>query len=139
MSNNSSQHRHGMKRRRTVPVKDLSEKPQRYRGFAEVKANGGRGGDGGGGSGGGTWPDALLHAAKTSSQPPYRLSLCLSLPPAIVLCRTPLHSFQALDKMASDAKPLPFVYQFAAGAVAGISEVCNPRQLCLCVRNGLRC
>ena len=24
---------------------------------------------------------------------------------------------------ASDAKPLPFIYQFAAGAVAGVSEV----------------
>jgi hypothetical protein len=24
---------------------------------------------------------------------------------------------------AADAKPLPFVYQFAAGAVAGVSEV----------------
>lgn len=23
-------------------------------------------------------------------------------------------------------KPLPFVYQFAAGAVAGVSEVCTP-------------
>ena len=24
---------------------------------------------------------------------------------------------------AADAKPLPFIYQFAAGAVAGVSEV----------------
>jgi len=27
--------------------------------------------------------------------------------------------------MTTDQKPLPFIYQFAAGAVAGISEVCS--------------
>ena len=29
----------------------------------------------------------------------------------------------------ADAKPLPFIYQFGAGAVAGVSEVCLRRQL----------
>ena len=28
--------------------------------------------------------------------------------------------------MSSDAAPLPFVYQFIAGAVAGVSEVRDP-------------
>jgi len=33
--------------------------------------------------------------------------------------------------MTTDQKPLPFIYQFAAGAVAGISEVCSSAmQLC---------
>ena len=31
---------------------------------------------------------------------------------------------------APDQKPLPFIYQFAAGAVAGVSEVLDLGTLC---------
>ena len=49
--------------------------------------------------------------------------------------RADLHELRAYDRDAksfqlnianmSQDKPLPFIYQFAAGAVAGVSEVCG--------------
>ena len=44
-----------------------------------------------------------------------------------------------LSVMSSgDQKPLPFVYQFAAGAVAGVSEVCACDVICCCLISSVR-
>lgn len=74
----------------------------------------------------------LLFRSSSSPPPAVLLPLCFHFsplfPPAslpVPPCRNPVSvpSLCAATTMSTE-KPLPFIYQFAAGAVAGVSEVC---------------